>query len=465
MASSRLLTILLLFISAAAFSQKNVTDATKSELTGISLPAGSKQDKRILSTASAKALLDITAKEIGRECSGSAEVIYLPIDNEEKQSVRVKKLLTQEGYNITEVAVDIKYSVISLGDKNLLIFIEDTKTGADMYISALTVLPVAVAPPASNVSAHQTVETKTTNIPPSSVAATGTAAQATQEPPKPFTKELPSPASLGGFKFTATNFDDGWTSIQTDEYVKISKDKIVARIYYPVEMTEQMRPPVIEARYYFWNLIVIPQFTVKNLWEWKEQGSFFQSDYLYAEAIEKSTGTDCYIGLNISFSSGGATPVLAIAPDKQTYDSQFSKPENILKMLGYNKFAVALSDLTGTWVGGDNSVASYYNSVTGNFAGMNFVSMSDQFTFSANGDYTSKHSGASGMIGNTTAYNQEYKGKAIVSNWEIILTNRWEGKTDTFEAWFEGVHGGRMLRLVNKQYTGIKYNLFRKPKD
>jgi hypothetical protein len=465
MASLRMLTAILLFLPVAAFPQKNVTGVAKSEMTGISLPEGSKQDKRILSTASAKALLDMKAKEIGSECTGFAEVIYLPLATDEKQSDRVRKLLIQEGYNISEIKGDVKYSVISRGDKRFIIFTEDKKTGADLYVSALTALPVSAVPPASKVSDNQISETKTNNIAPAAAPAVVTAAQTTPEPAKTVAKEPPATVSPVGFKFTSTNFDDGWIASQTDDYVKISKDKIVVRIYYPVEMTEQMRPPVTEARYYFWNLIVAPQFTVKTLWEWKEQGSFFQSDYLYAEAIEKSTGTDCYIGLNISFSSGGATPVLAIAPDKQIYESQFSKPENILKMLGYNKFAVALSDLTGTWVGGDNSVASYYNSVTGNFAGMNFISMSDQFTFSANGDYTSKHSGASGMIGNTTTYNQEYKGKATVSNWEIILPNRWKGETDTFEAWFEGVHGGRMLKLVNKQYTGIKYNLFKKGKE
>jgi hypothetical protein len=458
-----MLTIMLLFISTAAFAQKNVTVVTKSEMTGISLPEGSKQDKRILSTASAKTLLDMKAKEIGSECSGSAEVIYLPLSTDEKQSERVRKLLIQQGYNISDVRGDLKYSIISKGDKNMIVYIDDTKTGADLYVSGLSAVTIsAVKPVSAPTTTTPAGETKTNIVSVTPGPATVATTQAGPVTEKTVVKETSAPSSYGGFKFTATNFNDGWIATQTNDYVKISKDKIVARIYYPVEMTEQMRPPVIEARYYFWNLLVVPQFTVINLWEWKEQGSFYQSDYLYAEAIEKSTGTNCYIGLNISFSSGGATPVLVIAPDKQTYESQFSKPESILKMLGYNKFAVALSDLTGAWVGGDNSVASYYNSVTGNFAGMNFISMSDQFTFSANGDYTSKHSGASGMIGSTTTYNQEYKGKATVSDWEIVLPNRWDGKTDTFEAWFEGVHGGRMLKLVNKQYTGIRYNLFKK---
>jgi hypothetical protein len=462
MASFRLLTLLFLFLSSAAFPQKNVITVTKSALTGIGLPEGSKQDKRILSTASARTLLDMKAKEIGSECSGSIEVIYLPLSTDEKQSDRVKKLLIQEGYNLSEVKSDIKYAVVSRGDRKLLVYIDDTKTGADLYVAVLTVLPVSAQPTASVPSSSTIGVTKTNNVSASAAPATATSNQTVPETVKTSVKEVSVPASSGGYKFTSTNFNDGWVATQTNDYVKISKDKIVVRIYYPVEMTEQMRPPVIEARYYFWNLLVVPQFTIINLWEWKEQGSLYQSDYLYADATEKSTGMNCFIGMDISFNSGGATPVLVITPDKQIYDSQFSNHENIIKMLGYNKFAVALSDLTGTWTGGDGSVASYYNSVTGNYAGMNIISMSDQFTFSANGDYTSKHSGASGMVGNTTTYNEKYSGKATVSDWEIILPNRFGGKTETYEAWFEGVHGGRMLKLVNKQYTGMKYNLFKK---
>jgi hypothetical protein len=453
------LTFLILFISIPAFSQKNVTDVTKSELTGISLPAGSKQDKRILMKASAKALLDMKAKEIGRECSGSTEVVFLPLDLNGKQSDLIKKAFVSGGYKVSEVPGDIKYSLISKEDKNLLLYLDDTKSGADFYISALTTAAVQIPDPAKNSTVSQSVETKTVTTP------AAVSPVSVQSAPEIAVKESPATNTIRGFKFTVTNFNDGWNASETPDYVLISKDKINVRIYFAVEMTEQMRPPVTEARYYFWNLLVVPQFTILNKWEWKEQGSYFQSDYLYAEAIEKSTGSNCFIGMDISFSSGIATPVLVIAPDKQTYESQFSNPDNLKKMLGYNRFAVASSDLTGTWVGGDNVAASYYSTVTGNFAGMNFISMSDEFTFSANGDYTSKHSGASGMIGNTTTYNQKYNGKATVTNWEIILPNRWEGKTDTFEAWFEAVKGGRVLRLVNKQATGIKYALVKKIKE
>jgi hypothetical protein len=69
------------------------------------------------------------------------------------------------------------------------------------------------------------------------------------------------------------------------------------------------------------------------------------------------------------------------------------------------------------------------------------------------------------MVGSMNTYNQEYKGKATVSNWEIILNNRWKGETDTFAAWFEAVKGGRVLNLVNKTATGITYSLVKINKE
>jgi hypothetical protein len=463
MASIKLLIALLVMVPASAFSQKNVTEVSKSGLTGIILPAGAKQDKRILSTVSAKSLLDMKAKEIGRECSGPAEVIYLPLKSGEKQSEEIKKSFTLEGYKISEVKGDLKYSLIFRGEKSWLIYLDDAKSETDLYISELLAIPGSDKEQ-TNTTIASADKTKSEITQPVAAISTSATTQIVSNNKNVVTADPVITTSTGGYKYKTTNFNDGWTATETADYVKVSKDRIVARVYYPVTMTEQMRPPVTEPHYYFWDLLVLPSFTIINKWEWKESLSYFQNYYIYAEAVDKSTGSNCYIGLDISLSSGTATPVLVIAPDKQTYDGQFSHPDNFKKMPGYNKFPVALTDLTGTWLGSDGATANYYNSVTGSYSGMGFVSMSDQFTFSANGDYTSKHSGASGMVGTMNTYNQEYKGKATVSDWEIILPNRWQGKTDTFDAWFEAVKGGRVLRLVDKQYSGMKYALVKKIK-
>jgi hypothetical protein len=131
-------------------------------------------------------------------------------------------------------------------------------------------------------------------------------------------------------------------------------------------------------------------------------------------------------------------------------------------MRGYNKFAIALKDLVGVWSGNDGSAMNYYNAYTGAYQGMCVAASSDEFTFSTDGTYSSKHSGATGMVGNMQTYSQNYKGKATVSNWEIVLPNRFEGKTSTYSAYFEVIPGGRVLHLQDKQYKGMTYALVKK---
>jgi len=57
------LSVFLMLLTSIGFSQSKVTPSSRSELSGIELPNGSKQDKRILATASAKTLLDMIATD------------------------------------------------------------------------------------------------------------------------------------------------------------------------------------------------------------------------------------------------------------------------------------------------------------------------------------------------------------------------------------------------------------------
>jgi hypothetical protein len=55
--------------------------------------------------------------------------------------------------------------------------------------------------------------------------------------------------------------------------------------------------------------------------------------------------------------------------------------------------------------------------------------------------------------------NQEYKGQSTVTNWNITLTNRFQGATEKYESYFEAVKGGRALILkdrLNTVFTLVK---------
>ncbi|MFN5475380.1 MAG: hypothetical protein ACK484_02215, partial [Sphingobacteriales bacterium] len=114
----------------------------------------------------------------------------------------------------------------------------------------------------------------------------------------------------------------------------------------------------------------------------------------------------------------------------------------------YNKFAVAASDLTGKWASWSGAGVQYVNVYTGLDAGMGHAQSSNEIVFNANGTYNREYKGVSGSPGaGNTYYGEKNNGNAIVSNWEIQLTNAFKGETHVFSAYFEAVKGGRILHL------------------
>ena len=260
-----------------------------------------------------------------------------------------------------------------------------------------------------------------------------------------------------GISISTTNFDDGWTASPQADYVLVTKGATKVYLFYGVTMNENMRPPAIEVRDFFWQTLVAPRFKVVTANAWKE--SYSTIEHIEGKAMDRQTGTSVWVAMNVVRENGVAKTVVASAPDKETYYRQFPHPDNLANMLVYNKFAVSKQDIVGNWQGGSSSAMNYYEVYTGNYAGMNFSSMSDDFTFDSKGTYQSQHKGATGMAGTAKFYQQKYDGRYTVSTWEISATNRYGGKSAAFDAYFEAVKGGRVLHLTDKQYSGIRYHL------
>ena len=128
-------------------------------------------------------------------------------------------------------------------------------------------------------------------------------------------------------------------------------------------------------------------------------------------------------------------------------------------MLGYNKFAVSENDLIGNWKGGAGAWMQLFSTITGNNVGMEFSSMSDSFSFNSGGNYQSNHSGASGINGTIQTYKGKFIGKYSINEWSITLTNRENGRTTNFDAYFEAVKGGVILHFSDKQYSTSVFDL------
>lgn len=438
--------IILTCLFFSAFAQKKVVPATSSPLSGIALPADSKQDTRGISVSAARMLLNEESKKMQSTIS-DVEVFVLPSAKTSGYSSEdLINSLEQEGWEISTLQNDNKYAWLSKGDEYLIAYFSTGKNTTSLYFGRPKSIPVfetsttstnnsAVQPVVQNESTVQ-VNTTTQNVAP------------------------------GNFAFYITNWDDGWVSTIQNNKVVVTKGAVKVYIYFPIQQNDETRR---QGRDYYWDNFIAKEFRIgtKQYQDKGEVTSALKPPYIEGKAIDPATGKNCFLGFHVTSASGIMYPTLVVAPDAATLWATFPKANDlnnsdISVMRNYNKFAIAQSDLTGIWDGGDFGAMNYYNAYSGNYQGMGAVAKSDEFTFNADGTYSSKHSGASGMVGSMQTYTENYKGKAAVSNWEIILPGRYDGKTSTYYAYFEIVNGGRVLHLQDKQYRGMTYALIRK---
>ncbi len=434
------------FFAMQVSAQKKVTPAGRSAITGISFPSETKQDKRGISITAARILLNDESKKY-QSSVDETEVFILPSQKASGYSSdSLVNALEEEGWDVLPFEKDNRYGWLKKGDEYAMIFFSTEAKSTNLYFGKAKNRPVF----------NPTVTAQDNNAVPSQTI-NNTPAQSTT---------VPASSTPGTFTFVRTNWDDGWVSTIQSDKVVVTKGSIRVYIYFPIQHNDETRR---QGRDYYWDNYIAKQFGILSK-QYQDKGEVIgalKPPYIEGLAIDPATGKNCFLGFYVTSASGIMYPTLVVAPDAKTLCANFPNANDDYKseipaMRGYNKFAIAQSDLTGTWKGGDFGAMNYYNAYSGNYQGMGAVATSDEFTFNADGTYSSKHSGAMGMVGNMQTYSQNYKGKATVSNWEIVLPNRFEGKTSTYYAYFEVIPGGRVLHLQDKQYKGMTYALVRK---
>jgi hypothetical protein len=301
---------------------------------------------------------------------------------------------------------------------------------------------------------------------------TGGPATAGSQPKPPVANQNNPPTPSGslndGYKYTTTNFDDGWTSTIHPDWVLVTKGNAQVQVWYgmPYDHTKFAHSPTASLDHH-WANFVGRHFTMrtKKFRVYNDGGSVL--DYLEGEGVDKQTGQTRFVVMKLAYAPNTVLLRVASAPSEADFRRQFPGADrpgpdsDLLAMARYNRFAVDPADLIGKW----NEVTdagwhyAYINSsgaVLG--GGVDFVSRSNTFEFMPGNQYVSRHQGARGYNGAVSTYAQEFRGKTTVTNWSVAATNRFEGQTDTFAAAFEVVRGGRILKLVN---GGMRYQLVR----
>lgn len=97
------------FFSSAIQAQKKLQPVSQSAMTGISLPAGSKKDGRLLSVMAGRILLELESKKAGTPI-GELELLVLPpVAQTGFTADSLVAQLANTGWNIAAVLEDDKY--------------------------------------------------------------------------------------------------------------------------------------------------------------------------------------------------------------------------------------------------------------------------------------------------------------------------------------------------------------------
>lgn len=278
-------------------------------------------------------------------------------------------------------------------------------------------------------------------------------------------------SNKGSYAFYTTNFNDGWVSEIKNDWVEVTKGDIKVYLWYALQYDYKMFSGTgVVDRDYYWDNYVSKYYNIETK-QYKDDGEVIGSlkpTYVEGWATDKQTGEKRFIGMRLSISPNTAYITIGSAKDEASLWKQFPKANggsystsDLSAMSGYNKFAVSVNDLTGTWQDGNTNTAQWYYVTPGGYegyAGMTVAARTATFNFNGDGSYTSIHNGATGAVGAMNTFQQNYKGKYTVTDWGLTATNRFNGKTDNFEAYFKVIRGGRLLCLNGggMEYTLVK---------
>ena len=153
---NRIFTSILLFCiitvmtNRGLMAQRGVTSTDTSLIAGIHLPAETRADKRLLSVAAAKTLLEMEASK-NNITVGDVEVFSFPIASESNENTKILddgllQQLEKAGYTYHDAEGNPSYKWLVSNQKKVLMYLSSTRKQTDLYfgdVSGTPVYPVA----------------------------------------------------------------------------------------------------------------------------------------------------------------------------------------------------------------------------------------------------------------------------------------------------------------------------------
>jgi len=448
-------TFLLLFISLVtnSFAQKKMNPIRQSPLTGITLPAGSKHDSRMLSVAGAKILLEIESKKANITLSSTEVLLLPPVSASGFNADSLVKNLSDQGWTISVIDGDKKYAWLQKDNRNLIMYFSMDAKETGLYFAEAASAPVQNGQGNNNGTIQTApIETNQTQQTTEPVVQTNQHEVVQQSTP---------PVTNSGFAFTRTNFDDGWTSTVQEDWVEVTKGNIKVLIHYPNKKADAYNSVVLDGLKNAWNILVAPRYSSASNFEFKPITGWQTIEFAEADMVEIISGKTVHVVLfKMNYSNGSGRYLEFITANKNSFEQEFgayhqttSGWENMEKLANYNKFAVAASDLTGKWTNDFSGAIQYVNAATGFDSHMATHASVENFHITAANTYHWDLGVASGNVGNIKFQSVKSSGNlSMTGNWKANFSDI-EGKPRTYNVYFSCIKGLRILWLDDRAFA------------
>lgn len=275
---------------------------------------------------------------------------------------------------------------------------------------------------------------------------------------------------------STTNWDNGWTSVAKEDWVEVSKGNIKVLLHYPNPVTTKYYANSDEEIAAVWNNLVAPRYSnLTDFKKWFNLSNIPRPLLAGGYLQDNATGKIVYVSI---YHRGPSNLewIEVISPDKNSFVQNFgidistmpnaytdpAKFNALDLMIGYNRFAVTMEDLTGSWTNNYSSSLNYYNNSTGLKTDTRTYASSQVYSINANGSYRWELNTAESS-GSTKFQQTVSTGTCrLISNWEISFSDIGK-KPKTYNVYFSSIKNGRLLWLQDKEYGA--YNSFGRMKD
>ena len=262
-----------------------------------------------------------------------------------------------------------------------------------------------------------------------------------------------------GFVFNTTNWDDGWNSVEKEDWVEVTKGTIRILLHYKHPQADAYNSDLMVGEKNAWNILVAPRYSAAANMNFKPHFSWQSIEFADADLTEAATGRKVYVVFfKKHYSDGSGTHLEFITPDRTTFENEFGGYnseetwDKVERMAGYNRFAIGAADLAGTWTNDFSGALQYVNAYTGADAGMATHASNEKFEFGQGGTYKWSLGVASGNVGNIKFQSVQSNGNfSLPNNWQVYYSDI-EGKARTYNAFFVCVKGARILWLGDTAY-------------